>query len=200
MKFRYGWNSRYPEPDYWDTRTPLYIGTPKFFQLYQDLNAKKLRVFLKGLNGKILDAGCGDGRFIEYADLGVDFSKGMLKRAKSRHKTKAFVRASILSLPFRNKIFSASFTMAILLHIEPEKRKNALKELDRVADNSYNFLSEDLTLAPLMLALLRKSPFKYLSQAIPYIAVFLAFPFDRVKKLEIDSSNSVLKKLSYTYM
>jgi len=54
----------------------------KNFQLYQDLNDKKLRVFLKKLRGKVLDAGCGDGRFIEYADVGVDFSRGMLNRAK----------------------------------------------------------------------------------------------------------------------
>ena len=65
---------------------------PKFFLLYQDLNDKKLRVFLRKLKGKILDAGCGDGRFIAYADVGVDFSKGMLKKARSRYRYKDFVR------------------------------------------------------------------------------------------------------------
>jgi hypothetical protein len=60
MRIKYCWNPEYPNPDHWDARTPLYLGMPKFFVLYQDLNDRKLRVFLKRLKGKILDAGCGD--------------------------------------------------------------------------------------------------------------------------------------------
>jgi SAM-dependent methyltransferase len=88
VKVKYGWYLEYPNPSYWKNRTPLYIGMPKFFLLYQDLDDKKLRVFFKKLRGKVLDAGCGDGRFIEYADVGVDFSRGMLTRAKKRHPHK----------------------------------------------------------------------------------------------------------------
>ena len=71
-------------------------------------NDKKLRVFLRMLKGTILDAGCGEGRFTAYSDVGVDFSRGMLKRAKARHKGKILVRASILRLPFKEKTFSAA--------------------------------------------------------------------------------------------
>jgi ubiquinone/menaquinone biosynthesis C-methylase UbiE len=195
MKVKYGWDPDYPIPECWDARTPLHQGVPKFFHLYQDLNDKKLRFFLNKLKGKTLDAGCGDGRFIAYADVGVDFSRGMLKRAKSRHQNRNFVRASILHLPFQDKAFSAAFTVDVLLHIKSEERKDALKEIDRVADNSYSFLAEHRTVTPFIFQLLRTISLKSVWRIIPYIAVFFAFPLDMLKKLKIDSTSQVLRKL-----
>lgn len=196
MRVKYGWNPEYPNPESWDTRTPLHLGMPKFFLLYQGLNDKKLRVFLKKLKGKILDVGCGDGRFIAYADVGVDFSKGMLKRARSRYRYRNFVRASISHLPFKDKAFSAAFTVDVLLHIQPDKRKDAVRELDRVADDSYNFLGEHRTIIPYIFEPLRIFPLKRLWLVIPYIAVFFAFPFDRLTSLKIDSTSQILRKLN----
>jgi len=195
MKVKYGWDLKYPNPEYWDSRTPLYRGMPRFFHLYQNLNDKKLRFFLKKTRGKTLDAGCGDGRFIAYADVGCDFSKGMLKRAKSRYQERDFVRASILHLPFKDKAFSAAFTVDVLLHIQPEKRKDALRELDRVADDSYNILAEHRTVIPFIFEVFRTISLKGLWRIIPYVAVFFAFPFDRLRKLKIDSASQVLRKL-----
>ena len=54
-----------------------------------------------------MDLGCGNGRFLAYADLGVDFSKAMLKRAKRTGKQ--VILASILHLPFRDKSFDTAF-------------------------------------------------------------------------------------------
>lgn len=196
MRVKYGWNPEYPNPHYWDTRTPLFVDMPKFFNLYLDANDKKLRVFLRKLKGKILDAGCGDGRFIAYADVGIDFSKGMLKRAKSRYPNKNFIRASILHLPFKDKSCSSGFTVDIFLHIQPNKRREALKELDRVADNSYNFLGEHRTIIPFIFELLRTVPLKLLWLIIPHTAVFFAFPFDRLRKLKIESTSQILRKLA----
>lgn len=197
MRIKYSWNPEYPKPSNWDARTPLHLGMPKFFHLYQDLNDKKVRVFLSKLNGRILDAGCGDGRFMAYADVGVDFSKGMLQKAKSRHRDRNFVRASILHLPFKNKAFSAAFTVDVLLHIQPDKREHAAKELNRVANECYNFLGEHRTIVPFILEALKTIPLKWAWLIVPYIAVFLAFPFDRLIDLEIDSTFQVLKKLAF---
>lgn len=196
MKIKYYWNEDYPNPDYWDARTPLHVGMPKFFLLYQNLNDKKLRAFLKRLNGKILDAGCGDGRFLAYADVGVDFSKGMLKRVRTRYPHRTFVRGSILHLPFKDKVFSYAFTVDVLLHIRPSQREYALREVYRVSKDSYNFLGEHRTIIPFIFELLRTFPFKPAWRIIPYIAVFLAFPFDRVKRLKTDSMNQILEKLT----
>jgi len=196
MRIKYGWDSEYPNPNHWNIRTPLHLGMPKFFHLYQDLNDKKLRVFLKKLKGRTLDAGCGDGRFIAYADVGVDFSKGMLKRAKNRYKDRDFVRASVMYLPFKDNAFSVVFTIDVLLHIQPEKRKDALNEMNRVADDSYNFLAEHRTITPFILEFFRTNPLKPLWRIVPFITVLFAFPFDRLKKLKIESSSQVLRELT----
>jgi ubiquinone/menaquinone biosynthesis C-methylase UbiE len=170
---------------------------PKFFLLYQDLNDKKVRVFLRKIEGKTLDAGCGDGRFVAYADVGVDFSKGMLKRAKNRNLNKDLVCASVLYLPFKDKAFSAAFTVDVLLHIQPERRENALREVSRVANVCYNFLSENRTIIPYILKFLGNIPFKRLVWLIiPYVVVFFAFPFDRLRLLKIDVTQQTLKRLA----
>jgi ubiquinone/menaquinone biosynthesis C-methylase UbiE len=164
--------------------------------MYQDLNDKKLRVFLKRLKGRILDAGCGEGRFIDYADVGIDFSRGMLKRAERRHKGKSLIRASILCFPLRDKAFSAAFSVDVLLHISPEKRICALKELQRVADNFHIFLAEQRTTTPFILEPFRKFRRKLFWLIFPYVCVFLAFPFDRLRKLQMpDSASQILGKL-----
>lgn len=196
MRVKYDWDFQYPVPRYWDTRAPLHQGMPKFFLLYQDLNDKKLRVFLSKLKGRILDAGCGIGRFIAYADVGVDFSKGMLKRAQSRYRGRSYVRASISHLPFKDKAFSTAFTVDVLLHIPLERREEVLKEVNRVSNNSYNFLAEHRTNMPFILEPLRTLPSKPLWLVIPYLVVFFAFPIERLQKLKIDSTYQILRKLT----
>jgi len=57
MKITYGWNPEYVNAEYWNFRTPLHLGMPKFFLVYQNLNDKKSRVFIRTLEGRILDAG-----------------------------------------------------------------------------------------------------------------------------------------------
>jgi SAM-dependent methyltransferase len=196
MKITYGWNPEYVNPEHWNFRTPLYLGMPKLFLVYQNLNDKKLKVFLRKLKGRILDAGCGEGRFIAYSDVGVDFSRGMLKRAEKRHKGKSLIRASILYLPFKDKTFSAAFSVDVLLHISPEKRKHALKEIERVAGNSYIFLAEHRTTTPFILEPFRGIGLKLFWLIFPYVCILLAFPLDRLRQLKIDSASQLLEKLS----
>jgi len=199
LRVKYGWDLQYPDAGYWDSRTPLHMGMPRFFHFYQDLNDKKLRIFLtkeRKKKDRILDAGCGEGRFVAYADVGVDFSKGMLQRAKRRHQDGSFVRASLLHLPFGDKAFSTAFTVDVLLHIPPKKRKDASRELNRVSDNCYHFLAEHRTVTPFIFELFKTLPSKLFGRLIPYITVFFAFQFDRLRKLEIDSEPEVLKKLA----
>jgi len=185
MKIRYKWISEYSDPNYWSRRTPLLLGAPKIFNLYMDLNDNKLRNFLKKCNGRILDAGCGTGRFLHYADVGIDFSKGMLNQAKRARKS--LVVASIPNLPIRDKTFAVAFTVDVLLHVKPARRKDTIRELKRVADTVYNFLSEQRTILPFVMQSLENLHFKP-RRLIPYVALFLAFPFDRFKKLKVNNS------------
>src|SRR5512136_2319206 len=196
MKITYGWNPEYANPEHWDLRTPLHLGMPRFFLVYQDLNDKKLRVFLRKLKGRILDAGCGEGRFSAYSDIGIDFSCEMLRRARNRNKGKTWVRASVLNLPFKDKSFHAAFSVDVLLHISPEKRKFALEELNRVASNSYIFLAEHRTATPLIFETLTTVFPRVPWFSLPYVCIFFAFPLDRMRKLKIDSTSEIQGKLA----
>jgi ubiquinone/menaquinone biosynthesis C-methylase UbiE len=196
MKVSYGWNPQYTNPEHWNFRTPLHMNMPKFFLIYQNLNDKKLRKFLRKQEGFTLDAGCGTGRFVEYANIGVDFSSGMLKRAKSKTTGAQFVRASISCLPFKRKIFSIAFSVDVLLHISPKMRKKTIKELNRVAKKSYIFLAEHRTVIPFIYEIFRKIHLVGLSSLFPYVSIFLAFPLDRIRKLQIDSPSLIMSKLS----
>lgn len=186
MKVKYGWHPEYKDPNHWDTRTPLWKGMPRLFNLYLNLNDNKIRRFLRKQRGRILDAGCGTGRFLSYADVGADFSKGMIQRGKKSKRS--LVRSSILHLPFKDKAFDVAFTVDVLLHIEIEKRDDAIKELQRVAKRVYNFLLEHRSVIPwVMQTLIALSCF--VNRFRPYIVLLLAFPMDRLRKLQVEEAN-----------
>lgn len=157
------------DPHHWDNRTPLHHRMPRIFQLYQDLNDKKMRIFFSKLSGKILDAGCGEGRFTSYATVGVDFSKGMLRRAKRRNPQRSFICGSVLKLPFKDKSFSSVFTVDVINHIPPERRVQAVNELSRVAKHSYNFVAEQRTAIPTLLWYFRGVHSRVVRKMVSYL-------------------------------
>ena len=98
MNPEYEWLDEYDKPKYWSSFSPIYFQSlPFLFGFYFNLNDKKLRTFLQKKNGKTVDLGCGNGRFLDYAEIGVDFSKEMLRRAKKTGKD--VILASIFNLP-----------------------------------------------------------------------------------------------------
>jgi tRNA (uracil-5-)-methyltransferase TRM9 len=97
--------------------------------------------FLKKQKGKILDLGCGSGRYlIKQKDTKlylVDFSKEMLKFAKEKaEKINAdaeFFLSESHKLPFDDNFFDSAICVAALHCIkEKTKRKKTIKELYRV--------------------------------------------------------------------
>ena len=67
---------------------------PKFINFYIDLNDNKLKRFLSKLNGRIINLGCRIGKFLEYAFCDVDFSLGMLRKAKTKTAHQSFSHLS----------------------------------------------------------------------------------------------------------
>jgi SAM-dependent methyltransferase len=91
------------------------------------------------IGDKVLDLGCGNGRFIKYfgekmADYyGTDISGGLIRIAKETHPGAKFFVADALNLPFSDDYFDKIASMAVLHHMPSEEtRVQFLKEARRV--------------------------------------------------------------------
>jgi ubiquinone/menaquinone biosynthesis C-methylase UbiE len=97
-------------------------------------------------NKKILDVGCGTGRWAKYLIgknaqvYGIDISKSMLAVARKKVPTADLMVAYANKLPFKNNEFDLAISTLAFDHIK--NTKPALKEVARVLKpNSLFFLS-----------------------------------------------------------
>jgi len=86
----------------------------------------------------LLDCGCGNGKYAQYKKdivyVGNDISLNLLEYAS--HKSDNILAANGLNLPYLDKIFDYSMSIAVLHHIDNhEKRKQFINELVRVTRN-----------------------------------------------------------------
>ncbi|MBU1045627.1 methyltransferase domain-containing protein [Patescibacteria group bacterium] len=87
---------------------------------------------------RILDLGCGNGRFQEVikdrADYyGTDVSGPLIRIAKAKYSDAKFFVSKPLSLPFEDNFFDKVFCLAVFHHIPSARiRKEFLKEIRRV--------------------------------------------------------------------
>lgn len=104
----------------------------------EHLTARRVRLAESLLaSGKVLDVGCGTGRFLSalparYDRSGIDVSAKMLDYA--RQKGLEVEQASSAELPFGDDSFDLVATFAVLHHlIDPEVVRASLGEMVRVA-------------------------------------------------------------------
>jgi len=116
----------------------------KIAKLYGDYKSEKLlqyqlNKFISLLPGKrILDAGCGTGRDVEYFieegidATGVDISKGMLEEAKKRVPEGNFQHMDFTKTGFPKNNFHGIWCMASIADIPREDAVKVLKEFNRL--------------------------------------------------------------------
>lgn len=83
----------------------------------------------------VLDAGCGNGRFLETFPtgsykIGLDASLALLVRTKRRGRGDFLVCGELEHLPFKNDSFSTVITCRVLQHLQ--RQEEAVREMCRV--------------------------------------------------------------------
>jgi len=88
---------------------------------------------------KILDWGCGNGRFFEIFEklgvdyFGIDISEKLIEIAKNKYPQTKFQVTSAFNLPFPDNFFDKIFSLAVFHHIPSEEfRLKFLKEAKRI--------------------------------------------------------------------
>lgn len=88
---------------------------------------------------RVLDLGCGNGRFFEFFRgknidyFGVDSSESLIAIAKNKYPEARFQVVDALNLPFPNDYFDKVYSIAVLHHIpSDELRSQFLREAKRV--------------------------------------------------------------------
>jgi len=88
---------------------------------------------------KILDIGCGNGRFFEVFKekkvdyFGIDSSEKLIQIARNNYPEGKFQVGDALNLPFPNNFFDKVYSIAVLHHVPSEEfRLQFLKEARRV--------------------------------------------------------------------
>jgi len=143
-----GWSRRAEDEERSDIEVVSDFGPLARFWYFEEPPKVLKSINLKN-EERILDAGCGSGRYLtRFANLkasvvGVDASSSMLRRAKAKTRKTPntfLVRADIMNLPFKSSVFDALISISVLQHL-PSKRnlisnekpcKSAIKELGRV--------------------------------------------------------------------
>ncbi|MFX1505274.1 MAG: class I SAM-dependent methyltransferase [Promethearchaeota archaeon] len=92
-------------------------------------------------NQLLLDAGCGNGRFMEIANtawvipIGVDLSVGMLHQTRikfsGRKLNPSLIHTSITNLPLKNELFDIVICALVLSELDHYNVKKSLKEFFR---------------------------------------------------------------------
>jgi ubiquinone/menaquinone biosynthesis C-methylase UbiE len=130
------WKERIEYADKVKEHFSVYITHENHWKHINDTHEKILK---EHATGKVLDAGCGYGRWSElFTDyVGVDFSPDFINKAKSKYPSKEFIVGNLKELPFKDKEFDTAFCVSIKKMIQDNlgnKEWDLMeKELKRVA-------------------------------------------------------------------
>jgi len=101
-------------------------------------------ILKKHLNqGKIncnLDLACGTGRFLKYADYGLDLSSKMVQISKTKFPDKKIAVGDAENLPFENVYFENVISFHLFMHLDLAVTEKILSETGRVTKKNGLFI------------------------------------------------------------
>lgn len=117
---------------YYDDLAATYDNN-RFENSYGKYIDQQERLFLKSIlstnyNNKILDLGCGTGRFLNFANYGVDISPRMIEIAKSKFPNIEIKEGSVTEIPFPENYFDVIYSLHVIMHLNKEIFQSFLNE------------------------------------------------------------------------
>ena len=79
-----------------------------------------------------LDLACGTGRFLDFADFGIDASEKMLEIAKHKFPQRSLYQEDATKMHFDSNTFSAIISLHFLMHLNKNITKEVLDECHRI--------------------------------------------------------------------
>lgn len=87
-----------------------------------------------------LDLGCGTGRFLEFAQFGVDVSEEMLKVAKAKFPDRILKLASASNTGYQDAQFCNILSFHVLMHLEMTLIEEIFQEVHRLLQPGGHFI------------------------------------------------------------
>lgn len=117
---------------YYDDLAPTYDSN-RFENSYGKYIDQQERTFLKSILEKnafknTLDLGCGTGRFLEFANHGVDISPRMIEIAQSKFPNTAIKEGSVSNIPYPENYFDLIFSLHVIMHLDLNITEDFLTE------------------------------------------------------------------------
>ena len=81
---------------------------------------------------KTLDMACGTGRFLEFANYGIDISSEMIKVAKSKFPNRKLAVENGENTSFESAFFDTIFSFHLFMHLDKNTTENILNEAHRI--------------------------------------------------------------------
>lgn len=137
-------SDKYLYSDQYGWGAVLYTGMPvwfnKFSNLYQQKAFRALTEAINLKNKKILDVGCGIGRWSYLLKLmgakvtAIDLEEKRLAKAKKDIRLKGIklLQMNLLKLQFNDETFDFINSVTVLQHIPYKEKEQAIKEICRV--------------------------------------------------------------------
>ena len=75
---------------------------------------------------------CGTGRFLDYADYGLDISSEMIEVSKGKHPNKNLQVGDAEKLDYSESYFNNILSFHLFMHLDLDMTQNILNETNRV--------------------------------------------------------------------